>query len=129
MSTALPGLQESRPRGRFSFRSPSTNRCSIDRLQNQVIYASATPSARELEWARQSGGGVSPAPRDDSAASEGKRDARPTLELPGVAELVVRPTGLVDPKITLKPLKGQIDDLINECRQRAEAKERGYEFD
>ena len=93
-------------------------------LQNQVIYASATPSARELEWARQSRAGVSPAPRDDSAASEGRRDARPTLELPGVAELVVRPTGLVDPRITLKPLKGQIDDLINECRQRAEAKER-----
>src|ERR1022692_2522609 len=67
-------------------------------LQNQVIYASATPSARELEWARQSGGGV--------------------------AELVVRPTGLVDPKITLKPLTGQIDDLINECRLRAESKER-----
>jgi excinuclease ABC subunit B len=67
-------------------------------LQNQVIYASATPSARELEWARQCGGGV--------------------------AELVVRPTGLVDPKITLKPLTGQIDDLINECRLRAEAKER-----
>jgi excinuclease ABC subunit B len=67
-------------------------------LQNQVIYASATPSARELEWARQCGGGV--------------------------AELVVRPTGLVDPKITLKPLTGQIDDLINECRQRAESKER-----
>jgi excinuclease ABC subunit B len=67
-------------------------------LQNQVIYASATPGPREFEWARQSGGSVS--------------------------ELVVRPTGLVDPKITLKPLTGQIDDLINECRQRAEAKER-----
>ena len=36
----------------------------------------------------------------------------------------MRPTGLVDPKITLKPLTGQIDDLINECRQRADAKER-----
>jgi excinuclease ABC subunit B len=67
-------------------------------LQNQVIYASATPSARELEWTRQCGGSVS--------------------------ELVVRPTGLVDPRITLKPLTGQIDDLINECRLRAEAKER-----
>src|SRR5208283_3954826 len=52
-------------------------------LQNQVIYASATPGPREFEWARQSGAGVS--------------------------ELVVRPTGLVDPKITLKPLGGQID--------------------
>ena len=43
---------------------------------------------------------------------------------PGVVELVVRPTGLVDPKVTLKPLTGQIDDLINECRKRADAKER-----
>jgi len=39
-----------------------------------------------------------------------------------VAELVVRPTGLIDPKVTIKPLAGQIDDLINECRKRAEAK-------
>jgi excinuclease ABC subunit B len=41
-----------------------------------------------------------------------------------VAELVVRPTGLIDPKVTLKPLRGQIDDLINEARQRVEKKER-----
>ncbi len=84
----LPSALDNRPLSFEEFRG----------LQNQVIYASATPGARELEWARQSGGGVS--------------------------ELVVRPTGLVDPKITLKPLTGQIDDLINECRQRAEAKER-----
>jgi excinuclease ABC subunit B len=64
-------------------------------LQNQVIYVSATPGPRELGWAK------------------GR-----------IAELVVRPTGLVDPKITLKPLGGQIDDLINECRKRADAKER-----
>ena len=76
-------------------------------MQNQVIYASATPGARELEWARQS-----------AATLPG------TSRSAGVAELVVRPTGLVDPKVTLKPLTGQIDDLINECRQRAEAKER-----
>jgi excinuclease ABC subunit B len=36
----------------------------------------------------------------------------------------VRPTGLIDPKITLRPLKGQIDDLINEVRKRVEEKER-----
>ena len=36
----------------------------------------------------------------------------------------MRPTGLIDPKVTLKPLKGQIDDLIEECRKRADAKER-----
>ena len=41
-----------------------------------------------------------------------------------VVEQIVRPTGLVDPKVTLKPLTGQIDDLINECRKRADAKER-----
>ena len=64
-------------------------------MQNQTIYASATPGPRELDWSR------------------GR-----------VAELVVRPTGLIDPKITLKPLSGQIDDLINECRKRADSKER-----
>ncbi|HVM48323.1 MAG TPA: excinuclease ABC subunit UvrB [Candidatus Acidoferrum sp.] len=64
-------------------------------LQNQTIYVSATPGPRELEW------------------SKGR-----------VVEQIVRPTGLVDPKVTLKPLTGQIDDLINECRKRADAKER-----
>ena len=64
-------------------------------LQSQTLYASATPSSREVQWAA------------------GR-----------VVELVVRPTGLVDPKVTLKPLSGQIDDLINECRKRADAKER-----
>src|SRR5581483_26067 len=45
-------------------------------------------------------------------------------ETPGVVELVVRPTGLLDPKVTVKPLKGQIDDLIEEARKRADKKER-----
>src|SRR4051794_38390092 len=64
-------------------------------LQNQTVYVSATPGPRELEWS-------------------GSR----------VAEQIVRPTGLIDPKITVKPLKGQIDDLINEARQRTDSKER-----
>jgi len=64
-------------------------------LQNQTIYVSATPGPKELEWSKDR-----------------------------VAEQIVRPTGLVDPKITVKPLKGQIDDLINEARQRADLKER-----
>jgi excinuclease ABC subunit B len=63
--------------------------------QNQTIYLSATPASRELLWA------------------EGR-----------VIEQIVRPTGLIDPKVTVKPLKGQIDDLINESRKRADAKER-----
>jgi len=64
-------------------------------MQGQTIYVSATPQSQELEW------------------SKGQ-----------VAELVVRPTGLIDPAITLKPLKGQIDDLINEARKRVDKNER-----
>ena len=85
----------------YGFRLPSAldNRPlsfeEFQSLQNQTIYVSATPSPRELEW------------------SQGK-----------VAEQIVRPTGLVDPKVTVKPLAGQIDDLINECRKRADSKER-----
>src|SRR5690349_10649665 len=63
--------------------------------QNQTIYVSATPGPKELDWS-------------------GSR----------VAEQIVRPTGLIDPKITVKPLKGQIDDLINEVRKRTDLKER-----
>ncbi|MGN6642355.1 MAG: helicase-related protein, partial [Verrucomicrobiota bacterium] len=64
-------------------------------MQSQTIYVSATPSPKELEW------------------SKGR-----------VIEQIVRPTGLIDPKITIKPLAGQIDDLINEARQRADSKQR-----
>lgn len=39
-------------------------------------------------------------------------------------EQVIRPTGLVDPKVVVKPTKGQIDDLIASIRQRTEADER-----
>jgi len=81
----LPSAMDNRPLNFDEFQS----------LQNQTIYASATPTAREVQWAA------------------GR-----------VVELVVRPTGLVDPKVTIKPLAGQIDDLINECRKRADAKER-----
>jgi excinuclease ABC subunit B len=63
--------------------------------QSQTIYVSATPGPQELEWAA-------------------KR----------VVEQIVRPTGLVDPKVTVKPLKGQIDDLIDEARKRVDQKER-----
>ncbi len=63
--------------------------------QNQTIYVSATPAEQEMGWSQ-----------------------------PHVAEQIVRPTGLIDPTITIKPLKGQIDDLIEECRQRVDQKER-----
>jgi len=64
-------------------------------MQGQTLYVSATPAKEELE-----------------------------LSQPRVAEQIVRPTGLLDPTITLKPLHGQIDDLIEECRQRVDKKER-----
>ncbi|HEY6228624.1 MAG TPA: excinuclease ABC subunit UvrB, partial [Verrucomicrobiae bacterium] len=63
--------------------------------QGQTIYVSATPGPLELEWSKDR-----------------------------VVEQIVRPTGLIDPKITVKPLKGQIDDLINEVRKRVDGKER-----
>jgi excinuclease ABC subunit B len=43
---------------------------------------------------------------------------------PLVVEQIIRPTGLLDPKITLKPLKNQIDETIELCRQRVESHER-----
>ena len=64
-------------------------------LQNQTLYISATPAQREIEWAK------------------GK-----------IVEQIVRPTGLVDPQIMLKPLKSQIDDLIEEARKCVDAGER-----
>lgn len=42
----------------------------------------------------------------------------------GVVEQIIRPTGLVDPKIVVKPVEGQIDDLMEQIRQRTEADER-----
>src|SRR6266516_1584169 len=47
-----------------------------------------------------------------------------TPGMPLVVEQIIRPTGLLDPKITLKPLKNQIDDTIELCRQRVEKNER-----
>ncbi len=96
-------------------------------LQNQTIYVSATPGPRELEWSRQACGGV-PGSADIPAGETGERQPLASRDAgaprKGVAELVVRPTGLVDPRVTLKPLKGQVDDLMEECRKRADLKER-----
>ncbi|MFE1169305.1 excinuclease ABC subunit UvrB [Nocardiopsis sp. NPDC058789] len=61
----------------------------------QSVYLSATPGKYEL---RQSGGDV--------------------------VEQVIRPTGLVDPQVVVKPTDGQIDDLVHEIRERAERSER-----
>ncbi len=60
----------------------------------QTVYLSATPGKYELSMAD------------------------------GVVEQIIRPTGLIDPEIVIKPTKGQIDDLLEEIRQRAEKDER-----
>ncbi|THA26971.1 excinuclease ABC subunit UvrB [Streptomyces sp. RKND-216] len=61
---------------------------------DQTVYLSATPGAYELS-------------RGD-----------------GVVEQIIRPTGLVDPEVVVKPTEGQIDDLVHEIRTRTEADER-----
>ncbi len=66
----------------------------LDRC-GQKVYLSATPGKYELEKTNND-----------------------------VVEQVIRPTGLVDPKIVIKPIKGQIDDLIEEIRIRADKNER-----
>jgi excinuclease ABC subunit B len=110
----LPSALDNRPLNFLEFQS----------MQNQTIYASATPAPREIEWARQSAIGAPVSDPVGSVAVSHRAGPEAGAPIPGVVELVVRPTGLVDPKVTLKPLKGQIDDLIEECRKRADAKER-----
>jgi len=85
----------------YGFRMPSAldNRPltfeEFEHRMNQVIYVSATPGPYELTRA----GGV-------------------------VVEQVIRPTGLVDPDVEIRPVKGQVDDLLEEIRVRSEKNER-----
>jgi excinuclease ABC subunit B len=61
---------------------------------NQTVYMSATPGPYELRVSQR------------------------------VAEQIVRPTGLIDPEVQVRPTRGQVDDLIEEIRRRAEAGQR-----
>ncbi len=85
----------------YGFRLPSAldNRPmkfdEFEGMLNQVIFVSATPADFELERS----GGV-------------------------IVEQIIRPTGLLDPEIEVRPIKGQIDDLIGEARIRVEKKEK-----
>jgi excinuclease ABC subunit B len=85
----------------YGFRMPSAldNRPltfeEFEHRANQVIYVSATPGPYELTKS----GGI-------------------------VAEQVIRPTGLIDPEVEVRPIKGQVDDLLEEIRVRAERNER-----
>jgi excinuclease ABC subunit B len=66
----------------------------FDKHVNQVVYVSATPSTYEMGRSTQ------------------------------VAEMIIRPTGLVDPEVEVRPTRNQVDDLMEEIRQRAARKER-----
>jgi excinuclease ABC subunit B len=85
----------------YGFRLPSAmdNRpLNFDEFEERVtqrIYVSATPGPYEL------------------TKSSGE-----------IIEQIIRPTGLMDPEVEVMPVKGQIDHLLGECRQRAERKER-----
>lgn len=61
---------------------------------NQIVYVSATPAAYEMEVQTN------------------------------VAEQIIRPTGLLDPEVEIRPIKGQMDDLLNEINLRAKIDER-----
>jgi len=84
----------------FGFRLPSAldnrplNFTEFEEHLDRVIFTSATPGPYEQEHSEQ------------------------------VVEQIIRPTGLVDPTIDVKPTKGQIDDLLDEVRQRVERGER-----
>ncbi len=86
---------------KFGFRLPSAldNRpLTFEEFQNrvhQIVYVSATPGPYELT---KTGGAV--------------------------IEQIIRPTGLIDPEIDIKPIRGQVDDLLNEIRIRTERNER-----
>ncbi|PYU35592.1 MAG: excinuclease ABC subunit B [Acidobacteria bacterium] len=85
----------------FGFRMPSAldnrplNFEEFEHRTNQVIYVSATPGPYEL-----------------------------TRSAGVVVEQVIRPTGLIDPEVEVRPVKGQVDDLLEEIHARAEKGER-----
>lgn len=84
----------------YGFRLPSAfdnrplNFGEFEARVNQAIYVSATPARYELERSTQ------------------------------VVEQIIRPTGLIDPEIEVRPVKGQIDHLIGEIRERVEKDQR-----
>jgi excinuclease ABC subunit B len=80
--------------------------------------------------AGEAANGSRPTPNVDGKAIVSRTDQPPeefdvhTPGAPLVVEQIIRPTGLLDPKITLKPLKNQIDETIELCRGRVEKQER-----
>jgi excinuclease ABC subunit B len=94
-------------------------------MHSQALYVSATPTELEMKLSREDALSMRGAPVSDPARMAAVlQRAESATGTPGIVELIVRPTGLIDPVITIKPLKGQIDDLMEEARKRIEKKER-----
>jgi excinuclease ABC subunit B len=116
---------------------------------NQLVYVSATPAEFEIQNSAVGNKGYLPHKRQRIGKEElvpfvlpgknrspkgevdiSRTDVPPekfdvhTPGAPLVVEQIIRPTGLLDPRITIKPLKNQIDDTIELCRQRVEKAER-----
>ena len=123
------------------FRLPSAydNRpLRIDEFQNlvpQMMYVSATPGERELRHLAEvteqkipvglehvpSGGGAI----DSDVKKKRSASMRDTLrEIDGVVRMEIRPTGLLDPKIEVRPTEGQVQDLLDEINGCVENNER-----
>jgi excinuclease ABC subunit B len=129
----------------FGFRLPSAldNRPlrfeEFMKRTRQLLYVSATPARFEIQNSFVGNDGYIPHQRAKIGEPESKPErtvrisstSEPVetfdVHTPGkplIAEQIIRPTGLLDPILTLKPLKGQIDETIELCRQRIERGQR-----
>jgi len=125
----------------YGFRLPSAldnrplNFPEFMEMTNQLIYVSATPAEFELRNSIAGNTGWIAPKKEEAEAFAAKRKFSRTddpvekfdVHTPGaalIAEQIIRPTGLLDPKITIRPLKHQIDETIEQCRQRIEKDER-----
>ena len=127
----------------FGFRLPSAldnrplNFGEFMKMTGQRVYVSATPGRFEILNSRVGNTGFTPAPRpadglpmpnilpvvSGSNQPVDGFDAH-TPGKPLIVEQIIRPTGLLDPEIVLRPLAEQIDETIELCRERVEAGER-----
>jgi excinuclease ABC subunit B len=109
----------------FGFRLPSAldNRPlqfdEFSRRVNQTVYVSATPNDYELSLA----GSIIKKPTPDELLADPEAKDVITLGL-NVAQQLIRPTGIIDPVITVRPTEGQIEDVLREIEIRIAKKER-----
>ena len=126
----------------FGFRLPSAydNRpLRIDEFQKlvpQMIYVSATPGERELRHLAEvtgqkvpeellhidGGGGANKSDKKKIGTNNSMENMLERIE--GIPKMEIRPTGLLDPRIEVRPTEGQVQDLLSEINERVERKER-----